>query len=111
MTEFRTVVGAQLCPDISREEIVNACGVDDLHDGVNYVRAPRPRPAQPSPPCLGPLLLRLLQGRPQLALPAGSRLGAKSGAWDLNRAAAAAAGVEGAAADDADAARRCARRA
>ena len=22
----------------SREEIVNACGVDDLHDGVNYVR-------------------------------------------------------------------------
>lgn len=26
------------CPDISREEIVNACGVDDLHDGVNYTR-------------------------------------------------------------------------
>jgi hypothetical protein len=44
MTEFRTVVGAQLCPDISREEIVNACGVDDLHDGVNYVC--------PRPPCL-----------------------------------------------------------
>lgn len=38
MTEFRQVVGALLCPDISREEIVNACGVDDFHDGVNYVR-------------------------------------------------------------------------
>jgi hypothetical protein len=22
----------------SQEEIVNACGVDDIHDGVNYVR-------------------------------------------------------------------------
>ena len=27
-----------VCPDISREEIVNACGVDDVHDGVNYTR-------------------------------------------------------------------------
>lgn len=26
------------CPDISREEIVNACGIDDFHDGVNYTR-------------------------------------------------------------------------
>ena len=26
------------CPDVSREEIINACGVDDVHDGVNYVR-------------------------------------------------------------------------
>ncbi len=27
-----------VCPDISREEIVNACGMEDTHDGVNYVR-------------------------------------------------------------------------
>jgi hypothetical protein len=27
-----------VCPDISREEIVNACGIDDFHDGVNYTR-------------------------------------------------------------------------
>ena len=26
------------CPDVTREEIVNACGVDDVHDGVNYMR-------------------------------------------------------------------------
>ena len=26
------------CPPRSREEIVNACGVDDFHDGVNYTR-------------------------------------------------------------------------
>lgn len=31
-------VGNLTCPDISREEIVNACGIDDLHDGVNYTR-------------------------------------------------------------------------
>lgn len=38
MSEFRLSVGALACPDISREEIVNACGLDDFHDGVNYVR-------------------------------------------------------------------------
>ena len=32
------VVSLQVCPDISREEIVNACGIDDFHDGVNYTR-------------------------------------------------------------------------
>ena len=26
------------CPDVTREEIANACGVDDLHDGINYTR-------------------------------------------------------------------------
>ncbi len=33
-------MGALPCPDISREEIVNACGLDyeGGHDGVNYVR-------------------------------------------------------------------------
>ncbi len=31
-------MGSLTCPDISREEIVNACGIDDLHDGVNYTR-------------------------------------------------------------------------
>ncbi|KIY93293.1 hypothetical protein MNEG_14669, partial [Monoraphidium neglectum] len=38
MAEFRMAIGQLTCPDISREEIVNACGVDDIHDGVNYVR-------------------------------------------------------------------------
>ena len=27
------------CPDVGREEIVNACGMDDVHDGANYARA------------------------------------------------------------------------
>lgn len=38
MAEFRQGVGSLPCPDISREEIVNACGVDEFHDGVNYTR-------------------------------------------------------------------------
>ncbi len=38
MAEFRASIGELTCPDISREEIVNACGVDDFHDGVNYTR-------------------------------------------------------------------------
>ncbi|GFR45611.1 hypothetical protein Agub_g7018 [Astrephomene gubernaculifera] len=41
MTEFRLVVGALPCPEVSPEEIVNACGLDmeGGHDGANYVRA------------------------------------------------------------------------
>ena len=39
IVEFRHVVGQIKCPSISREEIVNACGIDDVHDGVNYTRA------------------------------------------------------------------------
>ncbi|XP_026445736.1 dynamin-like protein ARC5 isoform X2 [Papaver somniferum] len=38
MAEFRFVVGATKCPQIRREEIVNACGVEDIHDGTNYSR-------------------------------------------------------------------------
>lgn len=38
MAEFRSAIGVLTCPDISREEIVNACGIDDFHDGVNYTR-------------------------------------------------------------------------
>nr|BAH23792.1 dynamin-related protein 5B-2 [Physcomitrium patens] len=38
MAEFRFVVGNVKCPVISREEIVNACGVEDIHDGTNYFR-------------------------------------------------------------------------
>ncbi|KAM5574756.1 dynamin-like protein ARC5 [Rosa sericea] len=38
MAEFRFVVGGTKCPAITREEIVNACGVEDLHDGTNYSR-------------------------------------------------------------------------
>ncbi|KAL5704505.1 ARP2/3 actin-organizing complex subunit Arc5 [Ranunculus cassubicifolius] len=38
MAEFRFVVGATKCPPITREEIVNACGVEDIHDGTNYSR-------------------------------------------------------------------------
>ncbi|KAL2537068.1 Dynamin-like protein ARC5 [Forsythia ovata] len=38
MAEFRFVVGGFKCPPITREEIVNACGVEDIHDGTNYSR-------------------------------------------------------------------------
>ncbi|GAB4838318.1 ARP2/3 actin-organizing complex subunit Arc5 [Ancistrocladus abbreviatus] len=38
MAEFRLVVGGIKCPQITREEIVNACGVEDIHDGTNYSR-------------------------------------------------------------------------
>ncbi|CAD6270357.1 unnamed protein product [Miscanthus lutarioriparius] len=38
MAEFRLVVGNIRCPPITREEIVNACGVEDIHDGTNYSR-------------------------------------------------------------------------
>ena len=38
MAEFRNGIGQLTWPDISREEIVNACGIDDFHDGVNYTR-------------------------------------------------------------------------
>lgn len=38
MAEFRFVVGSIKCPSISREEIINACGVEDIHDGTNYFR-------------------------------------------------------------------------
>ena len=38
MAEFHAGIGGISCPDISREEIVNACGIDDFHDGVNYTR-------------------------------------------------------------------------
>ncbi|CAA3009658.1 dynamin ARC5 isoform X1 [Olea europaea subsp. europaea] len=38
MAEFHFVVGGFKCPPITREEIVNACGVEDIHDGTNYSR-------------------------------------------------------------------------
>ncbi|KAK3184913.1 hypothetical protein Dsin_032199 [Dipteronia sinensis] len=38
MAEFRFVVGGIKCPPITREEVVNACGVEDIHDGTNYSR-------------------------------------------------------------------------
>jgi hypothetical protein len=44
MAEFRLVVGGMKCPPITREEIVNACGVEDIHDGTNYSRCcPSPK--------------------------------------------------------------------
>ncbi|KAL5060160.1 hypothetical protein RYX36_031764 [Vicia faba] len=38
MAEFHFVVGGIKCTPITREEIVNACGVEDIHDGINYSR-------------------------------------------------------------------------
>ena len=38
MAEFHFVVGGIKCQPITREEIVNACGVEDIHDGTNYSR-------------------------------------------------------------------------
>ena len=31
-------MGSLRCPEVDREEIVNACGVDDFHDGANVIR-------------------------------------------------------------------------
>ena len=38
LEEFRAVVSAVQCPTVSREDIINSCGVDEVHDGVNYTR-------------------------------------------------------------------------
>ncbi|CAI8614759.1 unnamed protein product [Vicia faba] len=38
MAEFHFVVGGIKCTPITREEIVNACGVEDIHDETNYSR-------------------------------------------------------------------------
>ena len=32
-------MGALPCPGVSSEEVANACGLEDTHDGVNYMRA------------------------------------------------------------------------
>lgn len=32
------VVGGVRCPPVAREEIINACGMDEVHDGVNFTR-------------------------------------------------------------------------
>lgn len=39
MAEFRFVAGSVAAPSVSREEIVNSCGVEDFHDGTNYYRS------------------------------------------------------------------------
>ncbi|KAJ6957160.1 hypothetical protein NC653_039169 [Populus alba x Populus x berolinensis] len=36
MAEFCFVAGGINCPQITGEEIVNACGVEDIRDGTNY---------------------------------------------------------------------------
>lgn len=38
LEEYRLAVQAVRCPAVSAEEIVNACGMDEVHDGVNYTR-------------------------------------------------------------------------
>eukprot|EP00240_Pyramimonas_obovata_P003576 CAMPEP_0118946316 /NCGR_PEP_ID=MMETSP1169-20130426/44011_1 /TAXON_ID=36882 /ORGANISM="Pyramimonas obovata, Strain CCMP722" /LENGTH=824 /DNA_ID=CAMNT_0006892251 /DNA_START=57 /DNA_END=2531 /DNA_ORIENTATION=- len=38
LNEFRCVLGELRCSAVNREEIVNACGVDEMHDGINYTR-------------------------------------------------------------------------
>lgn len=40
MAEFCFVVGGINCPQITGEEIANACGVEDIHDGTNCSRYP-----------------------------------------------------------------------
>eukprot|EP00871_Galdieria_phlegrea_P000568 jgi/Galph1/1511/GphlegSOOS_G197.1 len=39
LEEFRVVVNEMECPCMTREEIANCIGIDDIHDGVNYFRA------------------------------------------------------------------------
>lgn len=38
LEEFRLIVNSVECPPVSREDIVNSCGVDEIHNGVNYTR-------------------------------------------------------------------------
>ena len=38
LEEFRATVANVQCPVVSREDIINSCGVDEVHDGVNYTR-------------------------------------------------------------------------
>ena len=38
LEEFRLIVNSVECPPVSREDIVNSCGVDEVHNGVNYTR-------------------------------------------------------------------------
>ena len=38
LEEYRAAVASVRCPAVAAEEIVNACGMDDVHDGVNYTR-------------------------------------------------------------------------
>jgi len=38
LEEYRQAVQAVRCPPVAAEEIVNACGMDEVHDGVNYTR-------------------------------------------------------------------------
>ena len=38
LEEFRAAAAAVACPPVRPEEIVNACGVDEAHSGVNYTR-------------------------------------------------------------------------
>ncbi len=35
---YGSMLMSHCCHWFSREEIVNACGIDDFHDGVNYTR-------------------------------------------------------------------------
>lgn len=38
LEEFRVVVGSFKCPTVTKEDVVNASGMDELHDGANYAR-------------------------------------------------------------------------
>jgi len=38
LEEFRAILGGLVCAPVNKEEIVNACGVDEMHDGINYTR-------------------------------------------------------------------------
>jgi hypothetical protein len=38
LEEYRLAVLSVRCPAVRQEEIVNACGMDEVHDGVNYSR-------------------------------------------------------------------------
>ena len=38
LEEYRLAVSGVRCPAVNREEIINACGMDEVHDGVNYTR-------------------------------------------------------------------------
>jgi len=59
LREFKTVVAEMERPPVTPEEIVNATGIDDAHDGANYMRAACVIAVEKARDAFDPLLERL----------------------------------------------------
>ncbi|KAK4538252.1 hypothetical protein CDCA_CDCA16G4277 [Cyanidium caldarium] len=59
LREFKAIVAEMERPPVSHEEIANAAGIDDAHDGVNYMRAACVIAVEKAKDAFDPLLDRL----------------------------------------------------